>query len=70
MTKEQIVKLAVENNLVAEVYDTLHYIMIAKLSALQGESNELNANLRLVKKFADIDRLDVVKDILAESEEA
>lgn len=69
MTKEQIVKLVVENNLVAEVYDILHYIVIAKLGALQNESDRLNSDLRLIKKFADANMIDVIKDILAESEE-
>ena len=31
MTKEQIIKLAVENNLVEEVYDALHFIIMAEL---------------------------------------
>ena len=69
MTKEQIVKLAVENNLVAEVYDILHFIIMAKLENLRTRSAELNSELQLVKKFADANKLDVIKDILAESEE-
>ena len=69
MTKEQILQLVVENNLVVEVYDMLHYLMIAKLGALQDKSDTLNAELRLVKKFADANKLDVIKDILAEREE-
>lgn len=69
MTKEQIAKLAVENNLVAEVYDILHYIMISRLGALQDKSDKLNSELRLIKKFADENKLDVIKDILVESEE-
>jgi len=66
MTKEQIVKLAVENNLVAEVYDILHHILIARLGTLQDKSNKLNSELRLIKKFADENKLDVIKDILTE----
>ena len=69
MTKEQIVGLAVENNLVAEVYDILHYIVISELGALQDKSNRVNSELRLIKKFADVNKLDVIKDILAESED-
>lgn len=69
MTKEQIVKLAVENDLVAEVYDTLHYIVMAELSSLHDKSVEMRSDLRLIKKFADLDKLDVIKDILAGSEE-
>lgn len=68
MNKEQIVKLAVENNLVAEVYDALHYIVMAELGALQDKSDRLNSELRLIKKFADANKLDVIKVILAESE--
>lgn len=69
MTKEQIVKYAVDNDLVEEVYDTLHFIIMAKLGKLAVESANLNSELRLVKKFADANKLDVIKDILAESEE-
>lgn len=69
MTKEQIVTLAVENNLVAEVYDILHRIVIAELDSLQDKSDKLNSELRLVKKFADANKLDAIKNILAESEE-
>lgn len=69
MTKEQIVELAVENNLVAEVYGILHYIVMAELGALQDKSDRVNSELRLVKKFADANKLDAIKDILAESEE-
>lgn len=69
MTKEQIVKLAIDNDLVEDVYDTLHFIIMAKLENLRIMSAELNSELRLVKKFADANKLDVIKDILAESEE-
>lgn len=66
MTKEQIVQLAVENDLVEEVYDTLHFIIMAELGNLRGRSDELSSELRLVKKFADANKLDVIKDILSE----
>ena len=69
MTKEQIVKLAIDNDLVEDVYDTLHFIIMAKLENLRIMSAELNSELRLVKKFADANKLDVIKDFLAESEE-
>ena len=69
MTKEQIVKLAVENNLVAEVYGILHYIVMAELGALQDKSDRVNSELRLVKKFADANKLDAIKDILSEEGE-
>lgn len=67
MTKEQIVKLAVDNDLVEEVYGILHYVIMAKLSSLQDKSDRLNSDLRLIKKFAGVDKLDVIKEILAES---
>ena len=68
MTKEQIVQLAVENDLVEEVYGTLHFIIMAELGNLRGRSDELGSELRLVKKFADANKLDVIKDILSEEE--
>lgn len=69
MTREQIVKLAIENNLVPEVYDLLHHLVIRRLGILQDESDKLNAELRLVKKFADVNKIGAIKDILAESDE-
>lgn len=66
MTKEQIVQLAIENNLVAEVYDILHYIVIRELGALQDKSDRVNSELRLVRKFANANKLDAIKDILSE----
>lgn len=68
MTKEQIVKLAVDNDLVEEVYETLHFIVMAKFGALMNRTAELNSDLRLIKKFADANKLAAIKDILAESE--
>lgn len=68
MTKEEIVNLAVENNLVVEVYNILHHIVITKLGAMQDKSAELSAELRLVKKFADANNLKAIKNIL-ESED-
>lgn len=69
MTKDEIVKLAVDNNLVEEVYDTLHFIVIAKLGNLEYRTVNAESDLRLVKKFADANKLDAIKDILAESED-
>ena len=68
MTKEEIVNLAIENNLVVEVYDILHNIVITKLVTMQDKSVELSAELRLVKKFADANQLKAIKNIL-ESED-
>lgn len=69
MTKEQIAELVVDNDLVEEVYDILHHIVMKKLGSLQNKSDRLNSDLRLIKKFADADKLDAIKDILTESEE-
>ena len=66
MTKEQIVKLAIDNDLVEEVYDTLHFLILAKLGNLRNRIDEANAELRLIKKFADANKLDVIKDIMKE----
>lgn len=68
MTKEEIVRLAIENDLAIEVYNLLHPIVMAELASLQVNSNALNADLRLIKKFANANKLDVIKDILKESE--
>ena len=53
MTKEDIVKLAVNNDLVEEVYDVLHFIIMAKLGNLENRVNNAESDLRLIKKFAD-----------------
>lgn len=69
MTKEEIVKLAVDNNLVDEVYDTLHFIIMAKLGNLEDRTLNAESELRLVKKFANTNKLDATKDILSEEVE-
>ena len=69
MTSEQIAKLAVESGLVAEVYDILHSIIIADLRDSKNRVSEANSKLNLIKKFADANKLKVIKDIFAESEE-
>lgn len=66
MTKEEIVKLAIENNLVEEVYDLLHHVMMEELKFLHNKAVEMHADLRLIKTFADMNKLGVIKDILAE----
>lgn len=43
MTKEQIVKLAVENDLVEDVYGILHFIIMAELSNLRSNLTETKA---------------------------
>lgn len=67
MTKEQIVNLTIDNDLVEEVYGALHSIIMAEFGNLRGRVNETNAELRLIKKFADVNKLDVIKDILSEN---
>lgn len=69
MTKEQIIKLIVENGLVEEVYADLHLIIVVKLKNLRDRIDKAEAELRLIKKFADVNKLDVIKDILSEEEE-
>ena len=69
MTKEQIVKLAVDNDLVEEVYDTLHFIIMAKLGNLRFKAENAESDLRLIRKYANANKLDVIKDILEESED-
>ncbi len=68
-TPSQIVQLAIDNNCVNEVYNLLHNVVMDRTKFLTGESMELNAELRLIKKFADIDKLDVIKTILENDEE-
>ena len=69
MTKEEIVKLAVDNDLVEEVYGILHFIIMAKLGNLRSRVGDAESALRLVKKYADANKLGAIKDILAESKE-
>lgn len=64
MTKEEIATLAVENDLVEDVYGILHFIIMARIESLQTDLDRANADLRLIRKFADADNLDVIKDIL------
>ena len=69
MTKEEIVKLAVDNNLVEDVYDTLQFIIMAKLGNLINRAGDAEAELRLIKKYANANKLKAIQDILAESED-
>lgn len=68
MTSLEIVQLAIDNYLVDEVYTTLHFIVMADLENARNRSNKLNSERRLVKKFADENKLDMIKDILSEGE--
>ena len=69
MTKEEIVKLAIENNLVEEVYDLLHHVMREELKFLHDKSVEMHSELSLIKKFADMNKLGIIKGILAEDKQ-
>lgn len=40
MTKEQIVNLTIDNDLVEEVYGALHSIIMAKFGNLRGRADE------------------------------
>lgn len=66
MTKEEIATLIVDNDLVEDVYDILHYIIMAKLGNLQRDLTKASIDLRLVRKFADADNFDGVKLVLVE----
>lgn len=68
-TAKQIVQEAVDNHLVQEVYELLHILMMDKFEYLKDKSSELDAERKLIKKFADIDKLDVIKTILEDVEE-
>lgn len=61
---EEIVKLATDNDLVEEVYSVLHFIIINKLDNLRNRVNNAESDLRLIKKFVDANKLDVIKYIL------
>ena len=68
MVKEEILELIVKNNLEVEVYDMLHYIIIAKMGDLAHQLGNKNSELKLIKKFANANKLDVIQDILKEAE--
>ena len=68
-TPNQIVQEAIDNNCVNEVYNLLHNIVMDRIRFLTSESIELDAERRLIKKFADVDKLDVIKTILEDDEE-
>lgn len=65
-TAEQIVQEAIDNYCVNEVYDLLHIIIMDSFKFLKDKSMELDAERELVKKFADLDKLEVIKTILEE----
>lgn len=67
-TAEQIVQEAIDNYCVNEVYDLLHIIIMDSFKFLKDKSMELDAERKLVKKFADLDKLEVIKTILEDEE--
>jgi len=68
MVKEEILELIVKNNLEVEVYDMLHYIIIAKMDDSAHQLANKDSELKLIKKFANANKLDVIQDILKEAE--
>lgn len=68
-TAEQIVQEAIDNYCVNEVYDLLHIIIMDSFKFLKDKSMELDAERKLVKKFADLNKLEVIKTILEDEDE-
>ena len=66
MDANEIVKLAIDNNLVLEVYEELHPIVLDEIKKEKTKVRELSAELRLIKKFVNTNNLKVIKDILAD----
>jgi hypothetical protein len=64
MTKEEIIQLVVDNHLELEVCEALHTMIFNELINLRDELKENNAELSLIKTFADVNKLDVIKTIL------
>ena len=69
MTKEEITQLIIDNDIVEDMYDMLHYIIMAKLGNLQRELTKASTDLRLIRKFADADSFDGIKLVLIEDGE-
>lgn len=64
MTKSEIVDFVVVNGWTEDVYDMLHHAMMKEAKDLRLSRDRANADLRLIRRFADADNLDVIKDIL------
>ena len=64
MTKEEITKIIVENNLEVEVYEILHYIIMAELGNVKRNLKDAETDLKLCKKFAKVGELKAINDIL------
>lgn len=64
MTKEEIVVLIIENDWEEEIYNMLHTVIMKELQNSHQELDKAHTDLRLIRKFADADKLDVIKDIL------
>ena len=65
MTKNEIVDLVVMNGWTEDVYDMLHHAMMREAKDLRLDRDRVNADLRLIKKYADANKLGAIKDILA-----
>ena len=68
MDKNEVLELIIKNNLVIEVYDMLHNIVIAKMDDSAHQLANKDSELKLIKRFANANKLDVIKDILVEEE--
>ncbi len=64
MTKSEIVDLVVMNGWIEDVYDMLHHAMMREAKDLRLDRDRANTDLKLIKKYADLDKLDVIKHIL------
>lgn len=64
MTKSEIVDLVVMNDWTEDVYDMLHHVIMRQMKDLRLDRDRANTDLKLIRKFADADKLDVIKDIL------
>ena len=64
MTKSEIVDLVILNGWTEDVYDMLHHAMMREAKDLRLDRDRANSDLRLIKKYADADKLDVIKHIL------
>lgn len=64
MSEKEIVKLAIENDLVLEVYNHLHSYIMTDIDRLQLNLTKAHTDLKLVKKYADVNNLKAIKAIV------
>lgn len=69
MTKSEIVDLVVMNGWTEDVYDMLHHAMMRETKDLRLDRDRAWSDLQLIKRYADVDKLDVIKVILAGEKE-